>query len=77
VRAEILSIHSLTSNGRVLLAQVICQPIAALSFFQLSVDVYASPATDAVALNPLTTELLTRSEAARPASRQRLTCAAR
>src|SRR5258705_12483275 len=28
VRAEILSIHSLTSDGRVLVAQVICQPIA-------------------------------------------------
>jgi hypothetical protein len=42
-----------------------------LLFFQSSAAVYASPATDAVALNPFATELLTRSDATRPASRQR------
>jgi hypothetical protein len=62
-----------------LVAQVICQPIAEFAIvLPMSAAVYASPATEAVALNPPATELLTRSEATRPASCQRdVTCVAR
>ena len=80
VCTEILSIHHLTNNGGVLVAQVICQPVADFAVV-LPIEharICVTSNSCRCGRNPPATELLTRSEAARPASRQRDgTCVAR
>ena len=79
MRAEVFCVHSLTGKGRALIAEVIRQPIAELAvILPIERSRICLAATETVALNLLITELLTRSEATRPASCQRdVTCVAR